>query len=192
MYEMVRTFVAVDLSKPLREALVKIQNSLSGEGFRIRWVKSENIHLTLVFLGDVHSGLLNGVHLAIVEAVRPYSPINLSATGVGVFPGIKRPRVIWVGLSGALERFYQLRSSVVHSLARVEGLAYEVEKRPFRAHLTLGRVKGRIDSRKLARAIERFQGKPSEPLTVDVIHVFKSDLQPGGASYTKLHSIRLV
>jgi len=205
MMEMVRTFVAAELSPSFRRELVNIQAGLSDLRFNVRWVKPENIHLTLAFLGDVHPEILDNVHLAVAAAAGQYSAIHLSADGLGVFPGVTRPRVIWAGLSGEVETLAALRTTLESGLTRVRGLAYKIEKRPFRAHLTLGRVRNRIrgrskgqvrvesriDGRKLAAAMDRLRPLASAPLTVNELAVFKSELRPTGAEYTKLKGILL-
>lgn len=186
MVDSIRTFIAAELTEPFREELADIQAGLAAKRFKIRWVKPENIHLTLVFLGDIHPRVLDGVNQAVTETARRFTPIHLSAGGLGVFPGIRRPRVVFLGLTGEIKPLRRLRASLSNALEKVSALDYRVEKRPFKAHLTLGRVKGRIDSRKLAAAMEGIQEIPVAPLTIDTIHVFKSDLRPSYAIYTKL------
>ncbi len=186
----VRTFIAVDPAPAVRHALAAMQNDLASGGFRVRWVKPDNIHLTLAFLGNLSPGALGGVFRAVKDAARPYSKMHLSAGGVGVFPGAGRPRVIWAGLSGDTGPLAGLRNVLADLLSREGGLA-TADTGQFKPHLTIGRIRGRVDSRRLAIAMKRLQKVPAVPLTVDAIHVFKSDLTPGGAVYTKLYSVGL-
>jgi 2'-5' RNA ligase len=186
MVDSIRTFVAAELTEPFREKVADIQTGLAAKRLNIRWVRPENVHLTLVFLGDIHPRVLDDIHQAVTETARRFAPIHLTAGGLGVFPGIRRPRVVFLGLTGEIEPLRRLRASLSSALEKVPALDYRVEKRPFKAHLTLGRVKGRIDSRKLAIAMDGLQKIPAAPLTIDTIHVFKSDLRPSGAIYTKL------
>ena len=183
---------SADLPESVREELAWIQAELRTEKLKFRWVKPENIHLTLIFLGDVDPAMLEGISAAVADTVRCHDPIRLAIQGLGVFPGIKRPRIIWTGMAGEVKILRELKSSLDRSLLKVNGLKFKPEWRPFRAHLTLGRAKGRIDGRKLVTAMNRLQEVPSAPLIIDAIHVFKSDLRAGGAVYTKLNSIRLV
>lgn len=187
----IRTFIAADLPESVCEELAWIQAELRTKKFKFQWVKPENIHLTLIFLGDVDPEMLEGISGAVADTVRCHDPIRLAIQGLGVFPRIKRPRIIWTGMTGEVKILRELKSSLDRSLLKVNGLKFKPERRPFRAHLTLGRAKGRIDSRKLVTAMNRLQGVPSAPLIIDAIHVFKSDLRAGGAVYTKLNSIRL-
>jgi len=188
MADTIRTFIAADLPESVREELARIQAELRMEKFKFRRVKPENIHLTLIFLGDVDPGMIKSISGAVADTVRCHEPIRLAIQGLGVFPGIKRPRIIWAGMTGEVKILRELKSSLDRSLLKVNGLNFKPERRPFRAHLTFGRAKGRIDGRKLAVAMNRLQEVPSTPLIIDAIHVFKSDLRAGGAVYTKLNS----
>ena len=188
MADMIRTFIAADLPESVREELARIQAELRTEKFKFRWVKPENIHLTLIFLGEVDPEMLEGISDAVANTARCYAPIHLATQGLGVFPGIKRPRIIWVGMSREVKILRELKSSLDRTLLKINGLKFKPERRPFRAHLTLGRAKGRIDGRKLAVAMNRLIEVPSAPLIIDAIHVFKSDLRASGAVYTKLNS----
>ena len=187
----IRIFIAADLPESVREELARIQAELRTEKFKFRWLKPENIHLTLIFLGDVDPEMLEDISAAVVDTVRCHDPIRLAIQGLGVFPGIKRPRIIWTGMAGEVKILRELKSSLDRSLLKVNGLKFKPERRPFRAHLTLGRAKGRIDGRKLVTAMNRLQEVPSAPLIIDAIHVFKSDLQADGAVYTKVKSCNM-
>jgi len=191
MAEPIRTFIAAALPDSIREELVRIQAELRTEEFKFRWVKPENIHLTLVFLGELDPEMLESICIAVADTARCHDPIRLAIQGLGVFPGIKRPRIIWVGMAGEVQILRELKSSLDRSLLKINGLKFKPERRPFRAHLTFGRAKRRIDSRKLAAAMNRLQITLSAPFTIAEIHVFKSDLRPGGAVYTKLSSAGL-
>ena len=191
MADTIRTIIAADLPEFVREELARIQAELRTEKFKFRWVKPENIHLTLIFLGDVDPEMLEVISGAVANTVQCHDPIRLAIQGLGVFPGIKRPRIIWAGMMGEVKNLRELKVSLDRSLLKVNGLKFKPERRSFRAHLTLGRAKGRIDGRKLAVAMNRLQKVPSAPLIIDAIHVFKSDLQAGGAVYTKVKSCNM-
>jgi len=188
MSDTIRTFIAIELPESIVSSLKKIQEGLRSYGFKVRWVKPENIHLTLKFLGDIHAGDTQKVGAAISESVREYAPFSLSAKGIGTFPGIKRPRVIWVGTVGQQNELSGLQKRLDHELAAV---GFEKDKRPFKGHLTLGRVKRKMDPRRLVEALKEFGGFESEPFMADEVVLFKSDLKPTGAVYTKLINIAL-
>ena len=189
MADTIRTFIATAIPDFVLAAIHEVQESIRRHGFNIRWVRPGNIHLTLKFLGDVSRQDVDRIAVTMVETVKPFPPISLSARGVGVFPSIKRPRVLWVGLDGQTEPLVRLQKALDEGLGAI---GFPREARPFKGHLTLGRVKGRIDSRKLGAAIDRFSGFESETFRVDRIHLLKSDLKPAGAIYTRLNSAELM
>jgi 2'-5' RNA ligase len=157
-------------------------------GLNVRWVTTGNIHLTLKFLGEVDEHAIDGIAAVLTEAVHGFAPLRLAAAGVGVFPSVKRARVIWVGISGQLPELAALQRSIEDRLA---GIGYPHEKRPFSGHLTLGRVKGRIAASRLTSAMVALRDFASETFEVDRVVLFKSDLRATGAVYTELRQVTL-
>jgi 2'-5' RNA ligase len=100
-----------------------------------------------------------------------------------VFPGIKRPRVIWTGVSGQVNQLFGLQKRLEDNL---DGLGFPKENRPFKVHLTFGRVKNRLDPKRLGDALSEFSGFESAEFVADRVILYKSDLKPAGAVYTKL------
>lgn len=191
LLEPLRTFIAFKLPEKLIAALKTVQDRLESLGFDprcVRWVRPENIHLTLKFLGAVDPADRDPVSGALSDAAGSYGPFTYSAKGLGVFPGIHRPRVLWVGLSGEIERIAGFQKQLDQHLS---ALGYPEERRPFRGHLTLGRVKGKIDPKKLLDALGSFPAFASEPVIADRVIWFKSDLRPSGAVYTELAAAAL-
>ena len=188
MSKSIRTFIAVKLPQTVLAAIDEVQEQLAGYGFSVRWVTTGNIHLTLKFLGDVHEDELDGIAAVLTEAVHGFAPFRLAAAGVGVFPSVKRARVIWVGLSGQLFELSALQRSIEDRLATI---GYPREKRPFSGHLTLGRVKGSVAVSRLTTAMDAFRVFASETFEVDRVVLFKSDLRPTGALYTELRQVTL-
>ena len=188
MSKSLRTFVAVKLPETVLAAIGVVQEQLAVYGFNVRWVTTGNIHLTLKFLGEVHEDELEGIAAVLTEAVHGFAPLRLAAAGVGVFPSVKRARVIWMGLSGQLSEFASLQRSIEDRLATI---GYPREKRPFSGHLTLGRVKGSIAVSRLTTAMDAFRVFASETFEVDRVVLFKSDLRPTGALYTELRQVTL-
>jgi 2'-5' RNA ligase len=184
----IRTFVAVKLPETVLAAIGDVQEQLAVYGFNVRWVTTGNIHLTLKFLGEVHEDELDSIAAVLTEAVHGFAPLRLAAAGVGVFPSVKRARVIWMGLSGQLSEFASLQRSIEDRLATI---GYPREKRPFSGHLTLGRVKGPIAASRLTTAMGAFRDCASETFEVDRVVLFKSDLRPTGALYTELRQVTL-
>jgi 2'-5' RNA ligase len=183
MSETIRTFIAVELPEKIISSISRVQENVRSYGFKIRWVRPENIHLTLKFLGNVKKADIEKVGEAIFESVKEYSPITLRAKGIGTFPGIKRPRVIWVGISGQLDLLVGLHKTLDEKL---EAIGFPKENRSFRGHLTMGRVKAKIDPKRFGDALDELAGFESESFVADRIILFKSELKPTGAVYTKL------
>jgi len=188
MSKLIRTFVAVKLPEPVLKAIGEVQGQLAAYGLNVRWVKTGTIHLTLKFLGEVLEDELDGIAAVLFEAVHGFAPLQLAAAGVGVFPNIKRARVIWVGLAGQLPEFAALQRSIEDRLATI---GYPQEKRAFSGHLTLGRVKGLIAASRLTTAMGALRDFTSESFQVDRVVLFKSDLRPAGALYTELRQVAL-
>ena len=144
--------------------------------------------MTLKFLGDVATGQIETIATAIEKAARGFAPLSLSARGVGVFPDIRRARVFWVGIGGQFRQLGQLQAAVADGLARV---GFPAEKRPYKGHLTIGRVKQAVDSRQLAAALTEFSGFETKRFTVDEVVLFRSQLRPDGPIYSRLKTVTL-
>lgn len=188
MPDTIRAFVAFELPQRVIASIEEIQNHLKKYGFNMRWVRPKNIHLTLKFLGDIKAADIETVGDAVEKAVIGVAPFSLEASGVGVFPNLRRPRVLWTGIGGQTEELKQLQKAIEMGLL---GIGFPKEARPFKGHLTLGRVKGTVDGRTLQNAIASHSGFQSGPFTVDRLFLFKSDLKPTGSEYTKLSQIEI-
>jgi 2'-5' RNA ligase len=184
----IRTFIAVKLPETVLAAIGRVQERMAACGLNVRWVTTGNIHLTLKFLGEVDEDEVDSIATVLAEAVHGFAPLRLAAAGVGVFPSVKRARVIWVGLAGQLPELAALQRSIENRLATI---GYPHEKRPFSGHLTLGRVKGLIAESRLTTAMGAFIDFASETFEVDRVVLFKSDLRPTGAAYTELRHVTL-
>jgi 2'-5' RNA ligase len=183
MSETIRTFIAIEIPGNIISKIRELQEGIKVYGLKIRWVRSENIHLTLKYLGDVEAVKIGEIAEAISKTVEGYIPISLKAKGIGVFPGIKRPRVLWVGLTGQLESLVRLQKTLDENL---KVLGFPGEKRPFKGHLTMGRIKA-----KFGDALMAFRSFEPETFTASQIILYKSELKPSGAVYTKLSSASL-
>ncbi|HPA14678.1 MAG TPA: RNA 2',3'-cyclic phosphodiesterase [Desulfobacterales bacterium] len=188
MAETLRSFIAFELPEKIISSIRKVQEEIKAYGFAMRWVRPENIHLTLKFLGNINQADIPEIRKRMSETAEKYSPMRLAAKGIGVFPGIKRPRVLWVGLNGQIDSLIGLQKTIDEKL---EAIGLPRENRAFKGHLTLARVKGHIDSNRLGEAMKEVGGFESEAFIVDQIVLFKSELKPGGSVYTKLMSISL-
>jgi 2'-5' RNA ligase len=183
MSETIRTFIAIELPEKIIDSISRIQERLQPYGLKVRWVRPQNIHLTLKFLGNIQKVQTEKIKQAIIESAHGFAPISIAAKGIGAFPSIKRPRVIWVGLAGQINQLQKLQKTLDEKLA---ANGFPKEKRKFKGHLTLGRVKNKIDPKRLLEAVKEFAGFESEPFVTNPVALFKSELKPTGAVYTKL------
>lgn len=184
----IRIFVAVNLAPGLKETLAQVQERLKAARADVTWVRPENLHLTLKFLGQVEETRLAAVGEAVAAAARGYGSFRLVLGGLGAFPQPRAARVVWIGMSEGAQALAALQARVEGGL---ESLGFPREERPFTAHLTLGRVRGPRHREQLAVALTSM---PTEPLGEMVLHrieLMKSDLGPGGARYSVLQSFPL-
>lgn len=184
----VRTFVAIELPENIRTDLRKLQHDFTSCRFGIRWVKPRNMHLTVKFLGYVDPVHVEDVGNVLAEIVGQTPMFELLPRGMGVFPNIRQPRILWTGIAGQVDALGYLHRSVENAL---DPLGFTAEKRFFTGHLTLGRIKKRIEPKRLADALRIHQGFASDPFAVERLVLFKSDLKQNGPVYTKLREMRL-
>ncbi len=177
-----RLFVAADLNPEVRARLAGLQDELRGLPLRVSWARPEGIHLTLKFLGEVPPDRRAAIETALRPAGLGIPPFRLEAEGVGTFPERGLPRVIWVGLGGDTGAAERLQRSIERAL---EAVGFAPESRPFRPHLTLGRVKGAGDGDWRA-VLRRSAGARAGRFEVREYMLFESRLGPGGAAYTAL------
>lgn len=185
---MIRTFIAFELPKPIIEHITSIQKEIRSYGFSAKWVSAENIHLTLKFLGNVNPTDLETIADTLYQSCKHHPPLQLIAKGIGAFPDVKRPRVVWVGMSGDIPQLIELQKELETNL---EKIGFPKEGKPFQAHLTIARIKDKIDSKKLVESIHQLADRRSEAFIVDQVTLFKSDLKPSGPIYTKLKTIKM-
>ena len=154
MTETFRAFIAIDLPESVKPFLSEAQKALKQYGFRVKWIRPQNIHLTLKFLGDTATADINKIAEAMRLAASECPGLSLAAKGIGVFPNVRRPRVIWAGLDGQLEALADLQRALEAQLA---DLGFTRDSRPFKSHLTLGRVKGKIAPDQIKTAMEELE-----------------------------------
>lgn len=183
----IRTFIAIEISPELRAELERTIGSLRSAFGGVRWLKPENIHLTLKFLGDTEIDRIDAVNAILGEVAIRHRPLTVKLGGLGCFPNLKRPRVIWLGIERRQE-LIALAGDIEEGLA---GLGFEKEKRAFRPHLTLGRVKAPLDGSKLTDAFRRLGADSFVSLDIEMILLLQSTLTPRGAVYQALSKRRL-
>jgi 2'-5' RNA ligase len=183
MTDRIRAFVAIQPPAEVVDQIKALQKRMADGISGVRWVGSEGIHLTLKFLGEIDRDRVETIGGTLVDAAAGMPPFLLTVKGVGVFPSIQRPRVIWAGAVAEAHRLFALQQAVEDGL---EVAGFVRERRRFRGHLTLGRVKGRLDSAALMSLLRREREFFIEPFPVARIILFQSQLKPTGAEYTSL------
>jgi len=183
---LLRCFIAFDIPTEIKTELTRLQDSLKRLGASVSWTHADGIHLTLKFLGEVNQAVIPKITEAMSTAAGTVSPFPVVAQGVGCFPNPRRPRVLWVGLDGG-EPLVTIQEAVEKA---TEPLGFERENRKFHPHLTLGRVRRPEGIERVVRELER-QGFPRQEFRAHELRLMKSDLKPGGAVYSQLHSVEL-
>ena len=200
-----RSFVAVELPEPILEAVGQLSGRLRASGARVTWIKPENMHLTLRFLGEIDEDNINRLKAILSDAYRGMSPFTLSVRGVGAFPNMRRPSVVWVGAVEAREAG-EARSQVqlgneralgddraeaietaylaAESAARAIGLP--PEEKAFHPHLTLARIKDAREAPPLVACLERERDFCAGDFTVHSVSLFSSRLTPHGPIYQRI------
>jgi RNA 2',3'-cyclic 3'-phosphodiesterase len=184
---MLRLFIALPLPHEVEIALDRLLGQLRPQSSDVKWVPAKNIHLTVKFLSETDEKLVPRIKTAVNEVAAGYQPFESIMDRVGGFPNLKKPRVIWVGGSQPIEAAVRMAAEIDR---RMHELGFEIETRPFKAHLTLGRVREGRSIGVLAAYLESFRLAPI-PLRLDRLVLFKSTLTPKGSIYERLHEAKL-
>ncbi|HEY7423924.1 MAG TPA: RNA 2',3'-cyclic phosphodiesterase [Gemmataceae bacterium] len=184
-----RTFLAIDLGKAIRDRCLALQNTLAHGGAEVKWVEEENLHLTLLFLGEVADRELPALCQAVSDCCAGHDAFTLSVESVGCFPNPRRPRVVWVGVGAGAAEVRALHDALEPPLLELG--CYRREDRPYTAHITLGRVKGDRGTDALATALARQAKWRGGETAVREVRVLSSELRPEGPVYTVLSRAKL-
>jgi RNA 2',3'-cyclic 3'-phosphodiesterase len=180
----IRSFLAFELPKEIGEIVARTSLEMRHYGLDVRWVRPANIHLTIVFMGDVDPDRLAAIEAALDPVCKGKSPFRVALKGTGVFPNRRRPNVIWIGLAGDVEEMSQFRDALQDPLS---SFGIQKEARAFKPHLTLGRFRrGSAPGGELDRALSRFADLESPVCALERLTLFRSDLKPDGPIYTRL------
>jgi len=190
--EQVRSFIAIELPDEVKAGLSRLQARLKvGEQPWVKWVDTDSIHLTLKFLGNVAIGRTGEITRAMEVAARGTFPFDLKVKDLGVFPNLRRVQVVWVGISGEVDKISQLQQNIESNLAR---LGFVPESRPFTPHLTLARLRDRasLDERQgFGQLIAGTRFEEAYTFKVEAINLMKSQLAREGAIYHRISSVGL-
>ncbi len=177
-----RLFIAIEIPDAIKTELSKLQTELRRAGADVSWTKPENIHLTLRFLGEVGEWQLDDLKRLCAEIAAEFQPFSLRLKDTGYFPNFRQPRVLWVGLAGETGIAAELQERLEEGLITI---GFDQQDKPFKAHLTIGRVKSGKNVKQLVAASDMYP-LPELSFEVGEIVLMKSDLHPAGARYTAL------
>ena len=182
-----RLFVALDLPDQVRHAITELIAKLQPKSRTARWIKPENLHITLKFIGHVEDEKLSPIQTAL-STIHTSQPIELHFRGMGFFPNEHRPRAFWCGIA-ASPNLAELAADIDRALAP---LGIEAETRPFTPHLTLARFKSDEGIREVVHAATDMKSTDFGAATMTNFHLYESLLKSTGAQYNRLASFPFV
>lgn len=185
--ESLRAFIAVELCDYVRQELKELENLLKKlTNIPAKWVPPENMHLTIIFLGQVPGIKIRLVERALAETGGKFDSFHLGLSKLGAFPNMTRPRTLWVGLDGDVAKLLLLHKSLSE---KIESLGFKLENRHFSPHLTLARIRGEAtesDIRVLPKAVSQIKVTPIN-FEVKGLSLIESRLLAGGPVYSALY-----
>ena len=179
----IRCFVAVEVPEPIQASLKPVQTHLQSRIHKgVSWTKPGNFHLTLKFLGDVRPEAINEISEAIQRVAAAHPPFSIAFGGIGAFPNLARPRVIWMGIKQGTSTVSRLAKAVNRELTH---LGFSTDNR-FHPHLTLARLRTATDLEPLKNILRKYDTIVGGSMRVKEITLMQSQLHPNGAIYTPL------
>jgi len=180
-----RLFIAIEIPQTIRSTFASLLKEFSDIAPQVKWVRAENLHVTLKFLGETASAKLGPLE-NVLSAVRSPVPVNLEFQGLGFFPHQKRPRVFW----GGMEASANLKTLAADIDQVTHRLGFPPEERPFAPHLTLARLQPPGISPELLQAIQKKKAQAFGSLRTGEFRLVESKLKPAGAEYTTVETFR--
>ncbi|MDP3142993.1 MAG: RNA 2',3'-cyclic phosphodiesterase [Candidatus Omnitrophota bacterium] len=187
MSETLRTFIAIELNPQIKQELAKIQSELKKSGADAKWVKPENIHLTLKFLGATAVDKIETINQALQDVAKNHSSFEMAIAQLGAFPRIESPRIIWLDINQGKEILKNLAREIEE---KISVLGFPKENRPFQTHITLARIKSSLNRIDLAKKLKETTPLPLSQ-RIDKITFLKSTLTPQGPNYEIIKEIDL-
>jgi len=190
--EQIRSFIAIELPEDLKLGLAQLQRTLKANKRPwVKWVHPYGIHLTLKFLGNIEAAKIDDITKAMQAAARGIPPFHLEAKDLGAFPNLRRVQVVWVGISGDLDKLGQFVQRIESNLVP---LGFATEGRPFVPHLTLGRVRNEAsfeERQELGQLIASAKFEVAYAIEVEAVNLMRSQLSREGAIYSVISSVKL-
>ncbi len=188
-----RSFVALEIPAEPRRAAAEVTRELKAAGADVKWVAPDSLHLTLKFLGEISPEQVPPLTRALGRMLEGRGAMSLSLQGCGAFPTLKRPQVVWLGLAGEVAALVELAAGVEEALAP---LGFAPERRRFKPHLTIGRLRRRRGKSRpsgpLTRAIAGLAAWSGPDFAADRVALMRSTLTPKGAIYDPVQVFTLL
>lgn len=185
MEQALRLFWAVGLPPAVREKLAAVQELFRGLPLDVKWVERENLHITVRFLGETGAHLVEPLTAAVAERVAETAAFRLQLGGIGAFPSVQKPRVLWVGIRN-FEPLVALNRLVEEA---VRSLGFPPESKPYSPHLTIGRFRTATGAKVLEQTIAVAGLQEVGEVIVDELELLASRLTPAGPIYTPLRQV---
>ncbi len=185
--KIMRTFIAVELSEEQRNNLEKLQQAVKKAGMQAKIVEKENLHITLKFLGEIQNKDLEIVKESLQEAVEGVKKFEISISGVGAFPSIAKPGVIWAAVEDGKDELMDLASRVDEKV-----VVHEFDSKPFSPHITVARLRTQKHIAALAEIERDFEEFEFGKTVVSEVKLKKSELTPRGPIYSDILNFRLL
>lgn len=184
----IRSFVALPLAGSIRGGATKLIRKLSELDGGIKWVPTDNLHLTLKFLGDVENTEVHDISKVVSEICYQYDPFPLRFAGTGAFPDLSRPRILYIGVEDPTGALVEMVSEIETGLA---DLGFKPEPRDYRPHLTIGRSRNRRISEEALEVLQAHAEKEFGEMETDVVELIASFLDKKGPTYNVMDTMEL-
>jgi len=182
-----RCFIAIELPEGLKKTIDMYVERLKAAGADVKWIPSKNLHFTLKFLGSTPEKLIPDINKRLTKIAEMHHSFTIQIVGAGVFPNIKHPRVVWLGIQDS-EDIIKLQCGIDKSMAE---FGFEREDREFKPHLTIGRIRSLKNVDMLIKELATLKDVDFGKIEVKNIVIMKSELKPSGAEYFRLNEISI-
>ena len=185
MSNTIRSFLAFDIEDPgVIKRLLSIQSKLMHTGATLKLIKAQNIHLTIKFLGDIYPSMIDAIYQKMKQI--SFSPFNIELAGLGAFPKLSYPRIIWVGIKKGKNELIDIFNQLELNLSE---LGFKPELKGFNPHLTIARVRSSRNKSHLIQVIKEFEAHEFGVENIQYLRLKKSDLTPKGPIYSNLREV---
>jgi 2'-5' RNA ligase len=180
----IRTFIAVDLAAGVKGRLTALQEELGRFGPGVKWTRADNLHLTLLFLGEVEELEVVSICRVVKQRARRHAPFAVDVAGLGAFPNPRRPKILWAGLTEGVAELRALHADLEEGLLDLG--CYRREDREYTPHLTLGRLSHDDRAEEWGPTLAKYADWQAGSSPVDDVLVMASEMRRGGPEYSVL------